>query len=169
MNANEYQRYAIIRYRLLKPKHSTWSELLDVSLALRLRTVHQLKLQIEMMLQDKATSDDIRKHLQVSHRHTLSRREVFNYIVKLHNENQWASNWRLIIHALPLPTSMFVRIECGAVTCDWFRHQCKQDYLKIKAEHVSHDQLKGDVIYDTIDGYTLSVIDDLEEYAQLCV
>ena len=169
--ANEYHRYVIIRYRIAKPKHTTWSRLLDIGLRLRERAVKQLKLQIDMMLQDDAVTQDIRKHLQVSHRHSLSRRDVFNYIVKLHNENEWAFNWRLILYVLPIHKHIIVRIDCGAITCDWFRTQCEHDsFDKLEAMHVAQiDMDSAEVLYDLIDGYTLPIIDNIEEYAQLCV
>lgn len=177
MTANDYQKYAIIGYRIPDPELATWSRLLDLRTALRERAIKQLNLQIDMMLESNDVQQEIRKHLQVSSRHSLSRREVFNWIIKQHDENAWAFNWKLVIEVLPYQDIILIKLECGAITCTWFKEHARfEQFDDIESIHVNKDADPGSYTFCfwnqpsiPVEGYRLVVIDQLEEYAQLCV
>jgi hypothetical protein len=165
MTANDYAKFTTIGYRINAPELTTWNRLLELRDALRDRAVKQLNMQIDLMLDDEVVQSNIRAWLQVSTRHTLSRREVFNYIVKLHNENTWACNWRMIIEVIPGDV-ILIRLDVGAITCDWFKSQARfENFDELEDVH-------DDIVWkqhEHTEGYRLIVVDNLEEYAQLCV
>lgn len=167
-------------YRITEPELTTYNRLLDVRDALKERTVIQLKMQINFILEDETSQQIVRAWLQVSDRHSLSRREVFNWIKHQHDESNDAHNWRLKLYVYPV-ANMFskhilVRIESGAVCEDWFGQQVQNGFDGIEDLHVYEDD--ADDNYNVIvwveqmkltpHPYTLIVTDDLEEYAQ-CV
>ena len=156
--------------------------MLDARDDLVLRVAEKLNDQLDVMNADEETLNKVREWLNVSGRYVPSRRDLFNYVVHLHNEMHYVANWRFILHVYPV-ANMFskhilVRVVSGAVCDKWFEwYVDKESFdtfedLSYPVGEVDVDEYRATVWTEqfklTPKPYTLTIVDDLEEYATAC-
>lgn len=170
-------------YRILRPELTTWNRLLDARDLLRAHVTMKLSEQINLIEADPNALQDIREWMQVSDRHMVTRREVFNWIKHAHDASMWIGNWKMVLHVYPV-ANMFskhilIRVESGAILDQWY------EWFVERATHDDYEDLSypsGDDEQDeyreqvweqemnlTPHPFRLTVCDDLQEFATACV
>ena len=168
--------------RILRPEFTTWNRLLDARDFLRDQVTLKLGEQINLIEGNPEAVDTVRAWMQVSDRHQVTRREMFNYMKHVHEASMWLDNWKMVLHIYPIaePNFILIRIESGAILDKWFELFIDPDTYDMQYEHVSYPS--GDdeadeafemmwTMYMTLipHPYRLTVCDDLQEFASACV
>ena len=169
-------------YRITRPEFLTWTRLLDARDYLREQVSAKLGEQIDLIESSDDAVAEVRAWMQVSDRHQVTRREIFNYMKHLHEASQWLGNWKMILHIYPVPSNNFIliRVESGAILDKWFEWFIDPDTHDLIYEHVSYpsgDDLENKAyekmwavhMAATPHPYRLTVCDDLQEFASSCV
>lgn len=169
-------------YRIVDPKLTTWNRLLDARDTLRERVGLKLGEQIGLIQSDPELLQEVRKWMQVSDRHRVTRREVFNSIKHVHEASMWLGNWKMILHVYPLESlsnHILIRVESGAILDQWFEwfidpasHDQYEDMsypCGSKKKDESREAQWSEQMKLTPHPYRLTVCNDLQEFASLCV
>jgi|Cruoilmetagenom7_1024161.scaffolds.fasta_scaffold03732_5 hypothetical protein len=167
-------------YRLPRPTFTTWTSLLQARDFLREQVGLKLGEQIDLIETDPESLQAIRTWMQVSDRHKVTRREIFQWVKHAHESSQWLGNWAMILHVYPVieAEAILIRIESGAILDKWFEWFIDD----MVGEFHDFSYPTGNALQDTgtealwneqmtltPTPYRLIVCDDLQEFASTCV